>query len=120
MQNFAIRLFVNALALWAAAWFVDGIGMSEGFVDVLLIALVFGLVNAILKPILMLISLPFLFLTLGLFTFVINAALLLLTARLMPGISVEGFGAALLGSVVISLVSLILGLVFGGDRKKKG
>ncbi len=119
MQNFAIRLFVNALSLWAAAGLVQGIGISDGFLDVLLIALVFGLVNAILKPILMLISLPFLFLTLGLFTFVINAALLLLTARLMPGITVDGFGAALLGSVVISLVSLVLGLVFGSDRKQK-
>lgn len=118
MQNFAIRLIVNALSLGAAAWLIDGIGMTDGFLDVLLIALVFGLVNAILKPILMLISFPVVFLTLGLFTFVINAALLLLTARLMSGISVDGFGAALLGSIVISVVSMILGLVLGGERDK--
>lgn len=109
MRNFVIRLFVNALALSAAGWLVDGVSLSDDFVQVLLVALVFGLVNALLKPVLMLLSLPFLLVTLGLFTLVINAVLLLVTARLMDGLAVTGFGAAFLGSLVVSVVSVLLG-----------
>jgi putative membrane protein len=67
MRNFLIRLFVNALALSAAAWLVPGISLTGGFGDLLLVALVFGLVNAFLKPFVLLLSLPFLLVTLGLF-----------------------------------------------------
>ena len=109
MRHFLIRLIVNALALSAAAWLLDGIDLSGGFWDVLLVALVFGLLNALLKPILLFFSLPFLIVTLGLFAFVVNAVVLLLTARLTDALSVEGFGSAILGSVVISLVTLFLG-----------
>jgi putative membrane protein len=109
MQNFLIRLFVNALALAAAAWLLDGIQMSGGFFDVLLVALVFGLLNAILKPILLFFSIPLLVLTLGLFALVVNALLLMITARLLDDFAVSGFWTAVLGSVVISLVTMILG-----------
>jgi putative membrane protein len=109
MRNFLIRLFVNALALSAAAWLVEGVHLSGAFGDVLLVALVFGVVNALLKPVLLILSFPFLLVTLGLFTVVINGALLMLTARLMDGLAVTGFGAALLGSLVVSIVSVILG-----------
>jgi len=117
MTSFVVRLFINALALSIAAWWVPGIRMSDGFFDVLWIALVFGLVNAILKPVLMLLSLPLLFVTLGLFTFVINAALLMLTAGLVEGFAVDGWGAAFVGSIAISVVSLTLGLL-AGDKSK--
>ena len=119
MRSFAIRILINAFALSAAAYYVPGIRMADGFTSVLWIALVFGVINAVLKPVLMLLSLPFLFLSLGLFTFVVNAALLLLTARLASGFAVTDFGAALVGSVVISVVSVILGIIVGGDDKKK-
>ncbi len=109
MRNFVIRLFVNALALSAAAWLVPGITLSGGFGDVLLVALIFGVVNAVLKPVLLILSLPFLLLTLGLFALVVNAALLGVTAWLLGPLSVSGFWAALLGSVIISLVTLVLG-----------
>lgn len=115
MRNFVIRLFVNALALSAAAWLVPGITLSGGFGHVLLVALIFGLVNALLKPVLLLLSLPFLLLTLGLFALVVNAVLLLLTAGLMASLSVSGFGAALLGSIVVSLVTLVLGGMLKDD-----
>lgn len=117
MRSFLIRLFVNAVALYVAAWWVPGIRISDGFLNVLWIALVFGLVNAILKPILMLLSLPLLLLTLGLFTFVVNAALLMLTAALTDGMAVDGWGAALLGSIAVSVVSIVLGVLVGGDDK---
>jgi putative membrane protein len=109
MRHFLIRLIVNALALSAAAWLLDGIDLAGGFFDVLLVALVFGLLNAVLKPILLFFSLPFLIVTLGLFAFVVNAVVLLVTARITDALSVEGFGSAILGSVVISLVTLFLG-----------
>ena len=88
-MNFLLRLFVNALALAAAAWLIDGIQMTGGFWDVLLIALVFGLLNAVLKPVLLFLSIPFLIVTLGLFALVINAVMLLITANLLDDFSVS-------------------------------
>jgi putative membrane protein len=119
MRNFVIRLIVNALALSAAAYVVAGITLSGGFGDVLLVALLFGLVNALVKPFLMLLSLPFLILTLGLFTFVVNGALLLLTARLTSHLAVAGLGSAILGSIVISIVSMLLWSVLKDEKKKR-
>lgn len=115
MKNFVIRLFVNALALSAAAYFVQGITLDGGFGPVLLVALIFGLVNAILKPIVMLVALPLLFVTLGLFTLVINAGLLLLTARLTDALAVDGFGAAFWGALVVSIVSMLLSWLLDDD-----
>ncbi|UCC25303.1 MAG: phage holin family protein [Gemmatimonadales bacterium] len=117
MRNFVIRLFVNALALWIAAEFLDGITLAGGFEDVLWVALVFGIVNAVLKPILSVLALPLLFVTLGLFTLVINAALLLLTDRLTEALSVAGFGTAVVGSLVISIISMALAAILK-DKKK--
>lgn len=117
MRNFVIRLFVNALALSAAAYLVQGITLTGGFGPVLVVALIFGVINALLKPLLLLLSLPFLILSLGLFTLVVNGALLLLTAHFSSHLAVEGWGAAILGSIVVSVVSLLLGS--GLDDKKK-
>jgi putative membrane protein len=118
MRNFLIRLFVNALALSAAAWLVPGISLTGGFGDLLLVALVFGLVNAFLKPFVLLLSLPFLLVTLGLFAFVVNGAMLLLTARLTDHLAVSGLGAAILGSLVISVVGAVLGGALKDDERK--
>jgi putative membrane protein len=109
MKNFVIRLVVNAAALWVAASFVGGIQLSEGFGNILWVALLFGVVNAILKPILMLFSIPFLIFTLGLFALVVNGALLLITARLTEHLTVSGLGSAILGSIIISIVTMLLG-----------
>ena len=119
MRNFVIRLFVNALALSAAAYLVPGITLRGGFLDVLGVALVFGVVNALLKPVLILLSLPFLILTLGLFTFVVNGVLLLITARLTAPLAVSGLGAAVWGSVIVSVVSLVLGAALK-DKRRRG
>ncbi|MDT8370092.1 MAG: phage holin family protein [Longimicrobiales bacterium] len=118
MRNLALRILINALALTAAAHLVSGVRISDRFLDVLWIALVFGVVNAVLKPVLRLLSFPLLLLTLGLFTLVINAALLHLTAALAPGITVDGWGAAIVGSVVVSVVSVVAGFVVGDDTKR--
>lgn len=117
MKHFAIRLFVNAVALSVAAYVVPGIDLSGGFGAVLLVALVFGLINAVLKPVLMILSLPFLLLSLGLFAFVVNGVLLLVTAALSSHLAVSGLGAAVLGSIVISVVSMFVG---GALKEEKG
>lgn len=109
MRNFLIRLFVNSLALWLSAQLVSGIDLSGGYGDILLVALVFGLLNAVLKPLLLLFSLPFLLLTLGLFALVVNGVMLMITARLTDHLAVSGFGSAVLGSIVISIVTMVLG-----------
>lgn len=99
---------------------VDGIALSGAFWEVLLVAAVFGLVNALLKPLLILLSLPFLILTLGLFTIVINSLLLMLTATLVDALAVEGWWAALVGSVLISIVSLLFSMLLPEDQHGPG
>lgn len=111
MQTLFIRLFVNAVALWAAARVVPGIELSGEFVPVLVVAGVFGLVNALIRPLVLLLSLPLVVLTLGLFTLVINALMLMLTGFLVASLSVSGFWAAFWGSLLISIVSLLFSIL---------
>ena len=118
MRNAIVRLVINAAALWGAAALVGGVHLSEDFSGVVVVALVFGLVNALIKPLVKLLSLPLLLLTLGLFTVVINASMLLLTAHFTRHLAVDGFGAAVAGSLVVSFVSLVLSLLL--KEKKKG
>jgi putative membrane protein len=121
------RLAINALALLAAAWFVPGIYLraaarhatTHDWVTLLVVALIFGLVNAVIRPIAIVLSLPLEILTLGLFTFVVNAVMLLLTSWIAHGMGVgfrvDGFLPALLGALVISVVSFVLSHVLA-DR----
>ena len=119
MRNFVIRLVVNAAALSAAAYVVPGIHLAGGVADVLIVAFVFGIVNALLKPFVILFSIPFLILTLGLFTFVVNAGMLMVTAGLTDALAVDGVGAALVGSLVVSIVSTVLGGMLKDEKKKR-
>ena len=102
-----LRLIINALALLIVEYVIPGVHVS-GIGAALVAALILGIVNAVLKPILVILSLPLEILTLGLFTFVINAALFYLVAKLGIGLSVDSFWAAFLGSLVLSLVSFVL------------
>jgi putative membrane protein len=101
------RWLINALALYLTALVLPGIEL-RGVVPTLLAALVLGVVNAVIRPLLLLLTLPLNLLTLGLFTFVVNALMLLLTAALVPGFVVRSFWSALAGAVVLSLVSFAL------------
>ncbi|SDC71741.1 phage holin family protein [Belnapia rosea] len=112
-MGFLAHLLITAFALWAATQLVAGISVRS-FGSLLLAALIFGLVNAVVRPVLVLLSLPLTILTLGLFLLVINAAMLGLTAALLPGFRVEGFWPAVLGSVVVSLVSWAAARIFTG------
>jgi putative membrane protein len=113
-MRFLLRLLINAAALWVATAIVPGVTHSGSGGSLLLVALVFGVLNALLRPVLALLSCPLLILTLGLFTFVINAVILMLTSALSGslgiGFHVEGFWAALLGALVVSVVSILLSI----------
>ena len=114
------RLAITALALLAAAWFVPGIqlGVADGrttgrdWLALAIVALIFGAVNAVIRPIVLFLTLPVTLLTLGLFIFVINALMLLLTSWIAQGMAlgfrVNGFVPALLGALIVSIVSWAL------------
>jgi putative membrane protein len=117
---FLLRLIINAVALLITAWIIPGIHLgaagphptTNDWGTLLIVALIFGLVNAVIRPLLILLSLPLEILTLGLFIFVINAFMLLLTSWIAQaiglGFRVDKFFAALLGALIISVVSFIL------------
>jgi putative membrane protein len=120
MKNFVVKTIANAGALAVAVWLLDKItltGDSTGkkIGTLLVVALIFGLVNFVVKPIVKLLSLPLLILTLGLFTLVVNALMLLLTSWLADtfdlSFHVEGFWTAVLGGLIISIVSWALNVV---------
>ena len=117
---FLVRLVISAVALLVAAWFVPGIYLSVArghpeptdWLTLAMVALIFGVVNAVIRPIVLLLTLPFNILTLGLFTFVVNALMLLLTSWIAQGMNlgfrVGGFWSALLGALIVSIVSFAL------------
>lgn len=109
MRFFLIKLGVNALALWVTSALVAGVYFERGanVWDVLLAALVLGLVNALIRPVLLLLALPITLLTLGLFALVINAVVLWLVAALTR-LDLTGFGGAFWGALVLAIVSWLL------------
>jgi putative membrane protein len=120
-----IWVAVNALALAAATGLLSGItltGATDGnrVVTLVLVALVFGVVNAVVRPVVKLLSLPLIILTLGLLIFVINALMLLLTSwlsgQLGLGFHVDGFVTAVVGAVIVTVATWVLELVLPGDR----
>jgi len=109
-----LRVLINAAALWVAVRFVPGIVYTGTPLMLLCVAIVFGVLNTIIKPIITLLSLPFVLLTLGVFLLVINALMLWLTGWLSTslglGFQVQGAGAAFLGAIVVSLVAWMLSM----------
>ena len=115
-----MRLIINAVALLVAAWLVPGIYLSaargtakpDDWLTLGIVALIFGVVNVVIRPIVLLFTLPLTILTLGLFTFVVNALMLILTSWIAEGMGlgfrVNGFWAALLGALIVSVVSFVL------------
>ena len=118
-MRFLIRLLINAAALWIATQIVPGVTHTGPWMSLLLVALVFGVLNAVVRPILKLLTCPLIVLTLGLFTFVINAVMLWLTSAVSEslglGFHVDGFGSAFLGALVVTVVSVLLS-VFLSDK----
>lgn len=122
-----LRLVGNAIALYVASTLIDGIQFGAGgevdFGSLLAVTLIFGVVNAIIKPIVKVVTCPAFLVTLGLFTFVVNALMLLLTGWLAGILNVDfqvdGFGAAFLGAIVISFVSFLLSLFVSAEKDDK-
>ena len=118
VMRLLLRVLLNAVALLVAAWLVPGIQII-GPVATILAGLLLGVVNALVRPVLLLLTLPFTLLTLGLFIFVVNAVCFALTAALVPGFRVSGFMAALLGSIVVSIVSWVLNALVADTNERR-
>jgi putative membrane protein len=127
VKNFLIRVVVNGLALWLAALVIPGVNLANGdsswsnkLLTVLFVALVFGVINAFIKPIVRLFSLPFIVLTLGLFTFIVNAFMLQITEWVCDWLNLDFsiddfFWDAVLAAILITFVSWVLNLVLPDD-----
>ena len=124
-MRFLIWVVVNALALAIATWLLDGIRLTgksdeDRIITLLLVALIFGVINAVLGPVIKLLSLPFIILTLGLLLLVINALLLLLTSKISQefglGFDVDGFWTAVFGAIIVTVSTWVLEAVLpSGD-----
>lgn len=108
MRGLVLRLVINALALYLTAGIIEGIQVA-GFFTSVFAALILGLVNAFIRPVIDVITLPINFLTLGLFTFVVNGFMLFAVSRAMPGFTVENiFFAGIFGALVLSIISGVM------------
>lgn len=112
IRNLLVKWAILAVAIGVTIYFVPGIGIEGGIWQLFLVALVFGLITAVLGPILKVLTLPLMAATLGLFSLVINFALFLLTAWIMPNLKIDGLWPAFLASLIISIVAGILGALF--------
>jgi putative membrane protein len=123
MTKFILRWAINAVAIFLAIRFVPGISLQSGWVSVIWLALIFGLVNAFLRPLLNLLTCPLIILTLGLFTLLINTFLFWLTGQIGQffgiGITMNGFWPAFLGGVVVTVVSVALTLILKDELRHR-
>jgi len=116
MKGVVFRLVITALGLWAAATIVPGIKIA-GVGSLIVAALLLGLVNAVIRPVILILTLPLTLVTLGLFIFVVNGISLALVAWIMPGFTLSGLGAAILGSIVVGLTSWVASAFVGSSGR---
>ena len=114
MAFFILRVLIAALGLWCATEWVQGISVSTP-TTLIIAALLLGLVNAVVRPIIVILTLPFTLLTLGLFLLIVNAAMLGLVAAFLPGFSIAGFWPAFWAAIIVSIVSWIGSVLFKKD-----
>jgi putative membrane protein len=123
MNRFLVRLLVTSLALYAAVQLVPGIAYDGGWPTLVGMAIIFGVVNAVVRPILTFLTCPLIIVTMGVFILGINGCMLLIAARLARALDVsfyvQGLGAALWGSVVISIVSFLMNVFIADEREHK-
>lgn len=122
MNKFLIRIIINGFALYAAVALVPGIvPQNPNPVSYLWLAIIFGILNALIKPVLKLLTCPFILLTLGLFTLLINTAMFYLTGwigqQFLVGFTISNFWAALLGALIVSIVSMVFEVIFKDELK---
>lgn len=116
MVGFLLRAAITALALWVAGQLLDGIHFDSN-VKLLLAAVLLGVVNAIVRPIAFILTLPITVVTLGLFLFVLNAAMIGLVAWIVPGFTISGFWTAVGGAIIVGLVSWAASTVIGNSGR---
>jgi putative membrane protein len=118
---FLVRLFVNAAALWVATRIVPGVTYAGGWLPFLGVALVFGVVNAVIRPLAKILTFPLIIITLGIFALVVNVLMLWLTGRLSAALGLEfqvhGFWAAFWGALVVSIVSTLLSMLVADSSR---
>ncbi len=123
MTRFILRWAINTAAIFLAIRFVPGISLQSGWLSVIWLALIFGLVNAFLRPLLSLLTCPLIILTLGLFTLLINTFLLWLTGQIGHlfgiGLTINGFWPAFLGGLVVTAVSVVLSLILHDELRHR-
>jgi putative membrane protein len=118
-SRFLVRWAFNVVALFVASWVVSGITYGDRWWTLLIAGAVFTFVNAFVKPILTLLSIPFIVVTLGLFYFLINILMLYLTDWIVDDFKIKSFGSAVLGAIIVSLVNWILYHAFGDPRERE-
>jgi len=122
VRRLILRLIINGLALYVAARWVPGIEVRGGVGTLIAMALIFGLVNALVRPVVTLLTCPLIIVTLGLFILVINGLMLLLASwlggTLGVGFHIRGLGSAFVGALIVSLVSWALGLLIPNDKER--
>jgi putative membrane protein len=116
MKGLVFRLVITALGLWAAATIVPGVTIT-GVGSLIVAALLLGIVNAVIRPVILILTLPLTIVTLGLFIFVVNGISLALVAWVMPGFTLSGLGAAILGSIVVGLTSWFASTFVGSSGR---
>lgn len=123
MLSFLLRLIVNAAGLYVATRLVDGVRFEGDWLTLVGVAFVFGVVNAIVKPVTKFFTFPLIILTFGLFLLVINGLMLILTSRISGwfdlGFTVSGFRAAFLGALVVSVINALAGWVIGDSKRSR-
>jgi putative membrane protein len=123
MQKLLVRWVGNIVALFIAAWILSGISYGDQWWTLFIAAAVFTLVNAWVKPILTVLSIPFIVVTLGLFYFLINVFMLYLTDWLVPHFEIRSFGWGVLGAIIVSIVNWLMSMVLPDDddpRRSQG
>lgn len=116
-MRFIVKLLVTALAVWVAAYVLPGVHLENDAKTIIIVALVLALLNAIVKPILIILTIPVTIVTLGLFLLVINALMVVWTSKLVEGFKVDGWLTALFFSLIVSVVSYILHSI-AKDRRR--
>lgn len=122
-MKFFMRIVITAVALWAATRLVSGITFQGNWIGLAGVALVFGVLNSFVRPVLSFLAFPLQILTLGLFTFVLNAVMLLLTGALASKLGIDfhvaGFRAAFWGAIVVGIVSVVLSMLLPDDDRHR-
>lgn len=116
-MGFIIKILVTALAVWVAAYVLPGVHLQNDAKTIIIVALVLALLNAIVKPILIILTIPVTIITLGLFLLVINALMVVWTSNLVDGFKIDGWLTAFLFSLIVSVVSSILHSI-AKDRRR--